>query len=152
MTFTIDNENNITALATQGIEINYLSECRGIWIDRAAAWYKIIDPSGVHTESLRFSEGSREHLKHDRHHESEGPHRKSFFSDLLIEICIRSMFHRLLTQERWGALCAAMPLPGGIGRAIAGEIWWWHAIDATVLKSSKAEVSRAMSSLPTESR
>lgn len=48
--------------------------------------------------------------------------------------------HRMSSLVRWSALCAATLLPGGIERAFAGEIWSWHAVDATVLKTSKAEV------------
>ena len=65
----------------QGVEINYCPECRGVWIDRGGL-DKIIDRSGVNTSESRFSEGDRDEHKHGKYHESEGRHRKSFFSDL----------------------------------------------------------------------
>jgi Zn-finger nucleic acid-binding protein len=68
----------------QGVEINYCPDCRGVWIDRGGL-DRIIDRSGAQTSDSRFGEGEREYRelhKHDRHHESEGRHRKSFFSDL----------------------------------------------------------------------
>jgi len=65
----------------QGVEINVCPECRGVWIARGGL-DKIIDRSGVHTSESRFGEGGGGQHKHDRHHESEGHRRKSFFSDL----------------------------------------------------------------------
>ena len=64
-----------------GVKVNYCPDCRGVWIDRGGL-DKLIDRSGAATSESRFSEGGREHHKHDRYHESEGRRRKSFFYGL----------------------------------------------------------------------
>ena len=48
---------------------------------------------------------------------------------------------RVPALVRWSAICAATLLAGADTCAFAGEIWSWHAVDATVLKTSKAEVA-----------
>jgi uncharacterized protein len=65
----------------QGVEINYRPDCRGVWVDRGGL-DKIIDRSGGQSAVPRRSEGDRERYHDDRHHESEGRRRKSFFSEL----------------------------------------------------------------------
>jgi Protein of unknown function (DUF2490) len=41
----------------------------------------------------------------------------------------------------WRALCATAILLAGAERAGAGEVWSWHALDVTVLKTPLAEVT-----------
>jgi Zn-finger nucleic acid-binding protein len=64
----------------QGVEINYCPDCRGVWIDHGGL-DKLIDRAGAFPSESQFSEGERQHSRHDRYQESQG-RRKSFFSNL----------------------------------------------------------------------
>lgn len=86
----------LTISIMQGIEIDYCSNCRGVWLDRGEL-EKIIERSNTYNASYMgvtdpFNDNDHDHKKchshHDDHHDGNNrygnPHRqrKGFLSDL----------------------------------------------------------------------
>jgi len=65
----------------QEVEINYCPTCRGVWIDRGGL-DKIIDRCAARVPASRPTEDRERHYEHDRDHDPEKRHRKSFLGDL----------------------------------------------------------------------
>lgn len=81
---------NLSVSNTQGIEIDYCPNCRGVWLDKGEL-EKIIERSNQY--SMPFSEHGHQFNHHDNHHDNyrqdnhyryshHSTHRKGFLSDL----------------------------------------------------------------------
>mgnify|MGYP003807962717 CR=1 FL=1 len=86
---------NLVLSNTQGIEIDYCPNCRGVWLDRGEL-EKIIERSTQYSAPYSehgYSEHGDHYEHHDRHHDryrhddhheydQHSRHKKGFFSDL----------------------------------------------------------------------
>lgn len=80
---------NLALSITQGIEIDYCPDCRGVWLD-SGELEKILERSGSFNSSNRNDDEHSDHNEdnHGRHNERQGGygqqsrHRKGFLSEL----------------------------------------------------------------------
>ena len=74
---------------TQGVEIDYCPNCRGVWLDRGEL-DKIIERSNAFGSAYMSGNGHTDHhdshyeKRHDSHQQygNHSTHKKSFFSEL----------------------------------------------------------------------
>jgi len=80
--------NNLILSNTQGVEIDYCPNCKGVWLDRGEL-EKIIERSNSYESSYKNSEHNDHHENHyDKHYDNQNVYghdrknKKGFLSEL----------------------------------------------------------------------